>query len=95
MVSTDHRAQGSQREPPKRHPCNGATKLDALRAGVRACGRPARREARVSDQSVAPWPNLRGQRATPKSPAHFRAGFAEIRPDPVTALLDAADSLLL
>lgn len=32
-----------------------------------------------SDKSAAPWPNLRGQRATLTTPAHLRAGFGEIR----------------
>jgi len=57
MVSINHLALGSQREPQIRHPCNGATTLDVLRASVRACGRPARREARVSaGQTKAPHP---------------------------------------
>ncbi len=49
----------------------------------RACGRPVRREAKVSagqPKKATPWPNLRGQSTTLKSPAHLRAGFQEIRP---------------
>lgn len=38
----------SRREPTqKRHPCNGATPPDALRAGLGDSGHPARREASV------------------------------------------------
>jgi hypothetical protein len=41
-ISLPHPRSGKQR-----HPCNGATQTDALRAGLWASGRPARREARV------------------------------------------------
>ena len=68
-----------------------ATKTTPLQRRDEA-GRPARGRVRLrasskergksvsgSDKSAAPWPNLRGQKATLKIPAHLRAGFGEIR----------------
>ena len=68
----DHHA--AQRPNSKRHPCTVRRQPDALRAGLWASGRPARREARVpagQNKKTAPSRSAAGKSATFDNPAHL------------------------
>ena len=66
----------AQRPNRNRHPCTARRQPDALRRGLWASGRPARREARVpagQHKNAAPsGARSAGQSASLENPAHFR-----------------------